>query len=517
MKIKIVSIVFCAVALVATVYLVKLSMNGEISAPQTTAPLTAEETAPAETPMSRAYVIETAHDAEDLIAELASQQSRDIDVTLPDLAERLEKSAKYLKEELQDYYGSAYFSEVAAIVRDVIETPFTDAASFSARVPKILTELENAYPKDAALSIRETDPVSPMYYPVFQTDASGTFAKAMLTVYRLQYAKATGSVLLTFGGNLSFGDTILGAESENSFKKKAAADENYNPLSGLAPLLQNDTLSFANLVSPLTETSSADAAMNKTQKGLPSYSAIIRRGGIDAVTIANDAIGSYSAEGKADTEKALQAEGVAYSDGVRVIEEDSAVGKIVILSYNIIKETGTKVNYTFADAPKADIAAARAKGAKIVVVSFNWVTTQKNAAEPNMTQVLTTRAAVDNGADLVIGTTPDVISSIERYKGVSIVYAPGKLADHNTENSLGILFQQAFSLDEAGNLVRGQISVFPIATNLNGNGEPALLLDQASATSLVSTLTSASRSVRYGVGKRAEFTTEELNVISLNK
>ena len=105
-----------------------------------------------------------------------------------------------------------------------------------------------------------------------------------------------------------------------------------------------------------------------------------------------------------------------------------------------------------------------------------------------MNQVLTARAAVDNGADLVLGTHPNSIEAIEIYKGVSIVYSPGNLSNKTGAGASSFLFQQAFSLDDSGKAVHGAIQVFPLAGASDGNGVPALVLDAAGAKKFASSL-----------------------------
>ncbi len=70
----------------------------------------------------------------------------------------------------------------------------------------------------------------------------------------------------------------------------------------------------------------------------------------------------------------------------------------------------------------ADIAAARAL-AQVVIVSMH--AGEEFAAEPNATQRAFARAAIDDGADLVIGHHPHVVQPIETYWGKPIVYSLG--------------------------------------------------------------------------------------------
>ncbi len=517
MKSKLISILLCVLVLGATFFLIRSFPTEKIgSTHETEETETYAEEVPAPVSISRAYVIETAHDAEDLIARLAYGSEKNYETALDDIVLRLTKSSAYLKDELQDYYGASYFSKIADVFREINESPFLNSSAFSTRVSKMLTELENAYPADAAREISEDDPSAPMYYPKFDTDANGSIALAMLAIYRQQYQKNTGAILLTFGGNLMIGDTILGAEQEDSFRSQLSACKYPFPLYKLSSVLRTDSASFSNLESPLTDSTEISGA-TEAIKGLPSYAKLLKEGGLDVVSLSNDKILSYGNQGKADTLDALKEAGISYSEEGSISYYQTSLGTVAHLSYNIIDEIGRNVNLTYADAPKKDIAAARQAGAKFVVVHFNWVNTEKNPWDPCMSQVRTARAAVDNGANLVIGTHPEAIEAIEQYKGISIIYSPGNLSNRGGSNSPSFLFQQSFTLDANGNALPGQIQLFPLTSSGGTSSVPQLLLDDASVENFRLNLVSVSRTLRYGLGKTANFTAEHLNLIRITK
>ena len=516
MKYKILSIALCLAVLFGTYALIKY-LPSDIAIPRETSPDAKEETLTSDSSeLSPTYVIETAHDAEEFLKKLAYGDNKNFESALSDLVTRLQNSSDYLKNELQDYYGASYFSTVSTTLGEVLNTPFSDSASFGTRVAKILTELENAYPAEAAALLDENHPQTPMYYPKFDTSANGVTALAMLSIYREQYQKNNNCILLTFGGNLYMGDTLLGSEDENSFKNLSSKSEYPFPLYRLSSVLANDTASFANLETPLTNTVGG-AETAALQKGLPEYAKLIKKGGIDVLSIANNAILSFGDSGKSDTVAALSGADIQISDEGSIAYCQTALGPVAYLSYNIIDEIAGSVNLTYLDAPKADIAAAKQNGAKFVVVHFNWVNTETDAWDPCMSQVLTTRAAIDNGADLVLGTHPNSVEAVEEYKGKSIVYSPGNLSNKNGESLPSFLFQQAFTLDDSGNAVPGAIQVFPLSGASDENAIPSLILDSDGSAKFASTIKKSSSTVRYGVGKRSSFVIEDLNLISIQK
>lgn len=516
MKSKIIGSLLCIAVLAATWWLIRSApseviRNTESKTETSTLPSTSEK--PVE--VSRAYVIETAHDAEDFLKRLAYDKDKSYEKSISNLVLRLEESSDYLKTELQDYYGATYFSKIAAVFRDVQANPFQDSATFGTRVGKMLTELENAYPADIAESANENDPENPMYYPKFDTAANGTTTLAMLAIYRQQYSKNTGSLLLTFGGNLMIGDTLLEAQNPDSFNNQQKTSKYCYPLYSLSSVLASDSVSFANLSSPLTESITSNTVAGAV-KGLPSYSVLIRNGGVEVVSLSDTRMLSYGESGKSDTASALNQGQITQTDEGVIAYYSTSIGTVAYLSYNIIDEIRANVNQTFSEIPKADIATAKENGAKIVIVHFNWNTMEDDAWDPCKGQINSARAAVDNGADLVIGTAPDSISTVEYYNDSYIVYSPGNLYNRQAEKGSAFLFQQAFTLDANGNATAGEVQILPIGFT-NEDSLPAFLLDAQSAKEFQSEIIKVSKTLKYGVNKRANFPVSKLNIISIQK
>ena len=517
MKSRIIGAILCVLVLAATFWLIT---KAPLEPPEKTPTQEAVTNAPVqetiETEISRAYVIETAHNAEDLFEKLAYENDSNYQKTIRSLSERLIKSAAFLKNELQDYHGAAYFTKLSEIFQDLIDNPFQDSKTFSERAKKILTELENAYPAEAAASLDENDPQNPMYYPKFDTQTNGKTTLALLAISRMQYQENTGSILLTLGGNMVPGDTLLDMDKNNSFKSNSESSKLPFPLYTLSSLLSTDASSFANLSVPLTD-SIGNSTVAGSIKGIPSYAKLLKDGGIDAVSISNSDVLAFGESGKEDTIKALEAADLPYSDEGKISYVQTKLGTVAYLSYDIIEETRANPKVAYEDAPKQDIAVAKEAGAKFIVVHFNWVNSERNSWDPSMTQVLTTRAAVDNGANLVFGSFPTAIEAIEQYKGVCIVYGAGDLFRMNGGSSASFIFQQAFTLDNDQNAIPGQVFVYPLAGSGNEKGLPTLTFDSESANTFSKLIVNSSSTVRYGVSKKNTFTVDHLNIISIDK
>ncbi len=79
---------------------------------------------------------------------------------------------------------------------------------------------------------------------------------------------------------------------------------------------------------------------------------------------------------------------------------------------------------------KRDIAAARAAGADVVIVMPHWGVEYHATATPLQQKL--GRAAIDAGADMVIGNHPHWVGAMEVYKGKPIWYALGNLVFDQT-------------------------------------------------------------------------------------
>jgi len=165
--------------------------------------------------------------------------------------------------------------------------------------------------------------------------------------------------------------------------------------------------------------------------------------GIDWVSLANNHIGDAGPKGILQTMASLDAWGIEHGGAGR----DSAAAHaatlldvrgvtVGILGYDAIAAsywaTGSRAGSAglSAGALRADIAAARAAGADLVIVFPHWgveYTTKVAAAQERLG-----RAAIDAGADMVIGNHPHWAGAVEIYNGKPIWYALGNLVFDQT-------------------------------------------------------------------------------------
>jgi poly-gamma-glutamate synthesis protein (capsule biosynthesis protein) len=178
--------------------------------------------------------------------------------------------------------------------------------------------------------------------------------------------------------------------------------------------------------------------------GDPQLIAGIARAGIDIVSMASNHVGDGGAVGILQTKASLAKDGIrsfgagkdlAAARAPAVVEVDGV--QVAILGYDAIPPTSYWATATTpGSAPlteayvKADVAAARAAGAQVVVVYPHWGV--EYTSGPSASQRRLAHAMIDAGADIVIGNHPHWAQAMEVYKGRPIWYALGNFTFDQT-------------------------------------------------------------------------------------
>lgn len=239
------------------------------------------------------------------------------------------------------------------------------------------------------------------------------------------------------------GDVTIGTDENfpypNSFnhelKKNGYAFFSQN----VKDIFSKDDLTIVNLETTLTE-AKEKARKQFRFKGAPENAQILRMGSIEAVNIANNHTHDYLQRGYEDTINNLKKYNVGFFGYDHTYMTDIKGVKVGALGYEGWDNTAalrTQIHN--------NITQLRAKGARIVIVSFHWGVERSNY--PNSTQMALGRYAIDSGADLVLGHHPHVIQGIEEYKGKYIVYSLGNFifgGNRNPTDKDTFIFQQTF-------------------------------------------------------------------------
>ena len=184
----------------------------------------------------------------------------------------------------------------------------------------------------------------------------------------------------------------------------------------------------------------------------------LRNAGIDWVSLANNHIGNAGDAGIIQTMTNLDGWGIAHGGagvdlaGAREPSLLHAGGvTIAILAYDTIKpayaagQSSPGSNQMTAARVRADVAAARAAGANVVIVFPHWGI--EYSAVPTARQRELAHAAIDAGADLVLGNHTHWVGGMEVYKGKPIVYSLADFVfniDRSEKTMEGILVDATF-------------------------------------------------------------------------
>jgi hypothetical protein len=169
----------------------------------------------------------------------------------------------------------------------------------------------------------------------------------------------------------------------------------------------------------------------------------LRDAGIDYVGLANNHIRDAGAQGILDTIANLDARGIVHSGAGKNVAAarkaailDAGGVKVAILAYDTIAKSyaasATRAGSAqlSAAAVEADVKAARAAGADLVIVFPHWGT--EYDPKPFAGQQQLARASIDAGADMVIGNHAHWAGAVETYKGRPIWYALGNFVFDQT-------------------------------------------------------------------------------------
>ena len=206
--------------------------------------------------------------------------------------------------------------------------------------------------------------------------------------------------------------------------------------------------------------------------------------GIDIVSVANNHSIDYGAEAFVDSLKRLKEVGIAYVGGGTTRNEAETVVVKVVKGVKIgmvaYSAKGSPLWQAGENSPgiswmdssrlaqlKQDIETAK-QYVDIMIVSFHFG--EEYQIEPSATQQLLSRAAIDAGADLVVGHHSHVVQPLKQYKDGWIAYSLGNF-----------IFDQGFSPETMEGMLlkvevenEGIVSITPLRVNISKEFQAAI-------------------------------------------
>lgn len=283
-----------------------------------------------------------------------------------------------------------------------------------------------------------------------------------------------GKVVLTVVGDIMLAGNASAALCRQGYEY---------PFAATAAILRGSDIALGNLETPIAGKGSEFTAKKYRFKADPKAAAAIRKAGFTVLTLANNHIMDFGAQGLSETFHHLKKERLLFTGAGRNLAEarlpalvEKNGRKIAFLAYSL---TYPVEFYAGPARPGAapgypqlfleDIKKAKTR-ADYVVVSFHWGA--EGATSPKSYQVNVARMAVDAGADVVVGHHPHVLQGIERYKGRLILYSLGNYAFCSMSRTADTSVMARIVLDRG---VR-EVELFPLnVKNAEVRYQPALL------------------------------------------
>lgn len=215
-----------------------------------------------------------------------------------------------------------------------------------------------------------------------------------------------------------------------------AIEQGRDPLAPFAPILAAADYRIGNLECPVATVGKPLDSKIYNFRCHPRVLSVLK-GRFDALAVSNNHAGDYGQAAFLETLDHLKAAGIASFGGGRNLTEahtplwiEKRGLRIAVLGYNEFKPR------RFAAGPHwpgiawsedshvvADIRAARAAGADVVIPFMHWG--WEREPTPTERQRRLARLMIDAGADAVVGGHPHVTQGTETYRGKPVIYSLG--------------------------------------------------------------------------------------------
>jgi len=261
------------------------------------------------------------------------------------------------------------------------------------------------------------------YYPFFPV------SDETVIINREEFVREDDVITLIAVGDISYSRGV-----EMIVTKQQ--DINY-PFLRIRDYLKDADLVFGNLETPITPGRKI-VNFEMIFRSNPGTEQALKQAGFSILSLANNHTPNFGAKGLADTINYLNEVGIkSVGAGANEQEANRPVYlekkgiKFAFLAYNDpdvvpasyeASETGAGTAFMRVEKMTKAINEAK-RGSDFVIVSMHSGT--EYVENPNNSQISFARAAIEAGADLVLGHHPHVIQTIEKYQGKYILYSLG--------------------------------------------------------------------------------------------
>jgi poly-gamma-glutamate capsule biosynthesis protein CapA/YwtB (metallophosphatase superfamily) len=301
--------------------------------------------------------------------------------------------------------------------------------------------------------------------PIPQASSSPIASQAALDS-SLQAPKPDDEIVVTAVGDVMLGTTF---PDESTLPPNDGADL----LTEVAPFLKRGDVVYGNLEGPIVD--GGDSAKCRGKKigtcfafRVPTrYGKYLKEAGFTAMGLANNHAMDFGLEGRASSRQVLDAMQIAHTGEIDDIARLTVKGrKVTVIAFATYPGA---FNFLDLDATLQTIRTTKTES-DLVIVGFHGGAegaTHQHVLEGDETFLgedrgdlrRFTHAAIDAGADLVLGSGPHVVRAMEIYKGKLIAYSLGNFATYgpfnlNAENGLTLVLETHLAPD--GTFLRGK-------------------------------------------------------------
>jgi poly-gamma-glutamate synthesis protein (capsule biosynthesis protein) len=289
---------------------------------------------------------------------------------------------------------------------------------------------------------------------------------------------AIGDVLL--GGDPRPEKVMQNALRRNSYEAFHTLAAEKGPgyfFANVKNVLKNDDVTVANLECVLTNRPDSLPKRNKSHVLVGRAdlgTAILRDAGVEMVTLGNNHTRDLGEAGLGDTRRALKGRDIVFGDhmydGIYTTEKKGITLKVGLLGYQTPLSGGSSMANI-----KRRIARMKRAGCNVVIAYFHWCNTKEWTSRNYPQDRAMAQAAINAGADLVLGAHRHLPAGIESYKNRYIVHDLSNFVvglKHQRDNA-SLIFQWKVSVDKKGVKYDEGISVIPCTTTTSSETYPA--------------------------------------------
>lgn len=274
-------------------------------------------------------------------------------------------------------------------------------------------------------------------------------ATAAPTATPVMQADGSKIVTITAVGDVTIGRDVQHERKGNGIFDKELQKQN-NDINfifrNVKDIFESDDLTIVNFEGTLADNYSIPSKKKNNEFlfiAPPEYASVLSGNGVEVATLENNHVADFGDDGISSTIAAMEKAGVVWANKNHMAVYETQGVRIAILAYQTLNQKISSRELAY-DVLPGVIAEAK-KSCDLVVCAFHWG--EEKDYSPRDNQIMLGRAAIDAGADLVIGHHSHRINPIEQYNGKYIVYSLGNCSfcgHKKPSDMLTFIFQTRF-------------------------------------------------------------------------